>query len=174
MWCVDLQSHAGSHIGTMQTQPIEQLPVKRKRKASDKPKHHRISKLVRDACQLIADGEVKTILGAAERLKCSREHLSRQLQRDHVQDYLRLEAKRKISSAVLRAASKKLELLDCESARVANDVASDILAIAGITVPRDGRNSSVSVSVQAGYVINLTEPTKQSPTIDIKADVVDA
>jgi hypothetical protein len=138
---------------------------------SDKPiakgKKPRITALVREACELIATGQVKTITGAAEVLNCSREHLSKQLNRSHVQDYLAREAKRKISASVYRAAHVKIDLLDATSEKVRSEVASEIMAIGGIAAPKNpGLTINNNVAV-AGYVINLATKAEQQPAIDI-------
>ena len=50
----------------------------------------------------------------------------------------------------------KLELLSAVSEKVQSEVATEILAMNGIGVPRAGQQTSVNVSVSAGYVINLS------------------
>jgi hypothetical protein len=129
----------------------------------------RISRLVRDACDLILCGEVKTIQGAAERLNCSREHLSRSLAKDHVQIYLQREAKRKVSAAVARAAVVKTDLLEAMSEHVRSQVASEILAIGGIQAPKEPTTTNVNVGVSVGYVIGLDSAPSASPTITVNA-----
>lgn len=135
-----------------------------------KPRKIRISRLVREACDLIANGEVRSIQAAADRLQCSREHLSRQLGQDHVNAYLQLEAKRRISSAVVRASQVKLDLLDAVSEKVRSDVASELMAISGIQAPKQNNQTNVNVSVSAGYVIDLQGLHTQSPTIGTTID----
>lgn len=125
-------------------------------KPKETTKPRRISRKVREACELLADGTAKTITGAAEQVGLTREHLSKQLKKEHVQTYLTREAKRRVSSAVLRAANVKVDLLEAESERVRSDVASELLAIQGIKAPSDKGGVSVNVNVQPGYVIDLS------------------
>ena len=121
-------------------------------------KERRVSKLVRQACDLLASGQAKSIKHASELLGCSREHLSRQFGKEHVQGYLARRAGRKISLAILRAAQVKVDLLDANSERVRDIAATDILAMGGLTVPRaDGPQVSINVGIRAGYVIDLSD-----------------
>src|SRR5204863_2522525 len=70
-------------------------------------KERRVSALVKRACDLFSGGEAKSLTHAAELLGCSREHLSRSFGKPHVKTYLARRAGRKISLAVLRAATVK-------------------------------------------------------------------
>lgn len=136
-------------------------------KPTDKPKKHRLTPRLIEALDLLATGEAKTQKEAAQAVGMAPEHLSRQLAKDHVQDYLARAAKRKISSAILRAAHVKTDLLSSESDKVRNDVASDILAIGGIAPPsgKAGGGLTIHNHGPAGYVIDLSDPGK--PAIDI-------
>jgi len=150
--------------------PPKQRQVQQK--ALDKPKRRRISPKVIEAIELLSTGEARMQKDAARMVGLSAEHLCRQLNKDHVKDYLALAAKRKVSSAVYRAAHVKVELLDCDNSKVRNDVASDILAIGGIAPPRDGRGTSVSVHVQAGYIVDW-RPDLEPPKPVIDAEIIE-
>ena len=161
----------------MTDQPLATVQTSRKRQlgprnALDVPKRRRISPLIIEALELLASGQARTQKDAAEMVNCSPEHLCKQLAKDHVKDYLTRAARTKVRGAVLRAAYVKVGLLECESANVRNDVASDILAMEGIAPPTKGHGANISVNVQAGYIINLSGE-QQAPIIDAKAEVIE-
>ena len=126
----------------------------------------RISKLVRDACDLMELGKVRTWTEAAEQLNCSRAHLSRQINKEHVKAYLQQTAKQKLSHAIGRAARVKMDLLEAVSEKVRSEVASELLAMGGIQAPKQGNNTNVSVSVSAGYIVRLDGVQAEPPTIE--------
>lgn len=135
--------------------------VKRRRRAPT------MSPLVLQACELLLSGNALTITEAAAQLNCTRDHLSRQLNRDHVKAYLQQSAKLETSLAVGFAAKVKLDLLRTgASEKVRNDIATELMAMSGIQAPKQGNNTNVSVSVSAGYIIDLTGVKADAPTID--------
>lgn len=117
----------------------------------------RIPAKVRDACDLIADKQVTSIKEAAERVGLSREHLSRMLNRPHVQVFMARDARRTIAMAAQRASRRMVELLDAGSEHVSLDASKHVLAIEGIK-PRADAQVSVNIELKAGYVIDLREP----------------
>jgi hypothetical protein len=132
----------------------------------------RISTLVREACELLASDQCRTITDAAKTLKCSREHLSKQLSKPHVQDYLAQAAKREISSHIYRAARVKTALLNAESEKVRSEVASEIMGIGGIAAPKAGHQTNVNVAVSAGYIVDWRGAELMQPTIEVTAERV--
>jgi hypothetical protein len=124
----------------------------------------RLTALVKRACDLLARGLAKDITDAALQLNCSREHLSRQLGKSHVQGYLTRTASRKIALAVLRAAHVKVDLLESTSQRVRNDAASDVLAMGGIAPPYQRAGITINNTVAAGYVIKLVHVGDEANT----------
>ncbi len=127
-------------------------------------KRMRIPKAVRHACDLIADGEVKTIKAAAMRVGLSREHLSRMLSKDHVRVFLTRAASKTIAAAPLRASRRYVELIEAESEHVAAKVCDRILTSEGI-LRGDTTQVSVNVDVKAGFVIDLSEPREISAQV---------
>lgn len=117
----------------------------------------RISKQVRRACELLADGECKTVKAAAARAGVSREWLGKMLQRSHVRAFLAREASQTIASAVPRAANRLIELIGADSEHVSAKVAERILTSEGI-LKADQSSVAVSVDVRAGFVIDIGEP----------------
>lgn len=120
------------------------------------------------AADLIARGECRTVASAAEMLRINRIWLEKQFKRDSVKAYLVRSAQHKLAAAVGRAAAVKVELLDCDSAKVRNEVASEILALHGIAAAKAG-GQSLNVSVTAGYVIKLDGSQPEPPTIEATA-----
>lgn len=160
---------------TDQSTAVTQVPPKRQlgpRKASDVPKRRRMSPMILEAIELMASMPKLSQKDAAGMVNCSPEHLCKQLKKDHVKDYLVLAAKRKIASAVYRASHVKVELLECDSPKVRDNVSSDILAIGGIAPPTKGHNTNVNVSVSAGYIVDW-RPDLEPMTIDAKAEVIE-
>lgn len=156
-----------------------QVPAKRQlgpRKAATIPKVGRITPLVRAACALLIDGQAKTITEAAQMLNCRREHLSRMLGRAHVEDYYAREEKRKVvgMAAGARAADVFVKLLDCDNAKVKQDVSERILMERGTLSRNNGRGVTINNNVQAaGYIVNLSG-VPLAPTIDAEAEAVAA
>jgi hypothetical protein len=115
----------------------------------------RISKQVRRAIELLLSGACSTQTAAAERVGISREHLSRQLSRDHVQVFIAREVRRRIGSASMPAAARMVALLHATSEHVSLDAARTILALNGIQAPQTGHSINIRNDVQVGYTIVL-------------------
>jgi hypothetical protein len=136
----------------MSDDAIPQLPA-------PSPRRRPISKKVRDACEAIVEGNAKTIAAAARRVGISREHLSKQLHRPHVAEYLRQRAAKSIALGVGRASARLMKLVDASSEHVAFDASKHVLGIAGIKPATEGGVSiNLGLSIRAGYVIDLSEP----------------
>jgi hypothetical protein len=120
-------------------------------------KSRRISRRIRSACDALVHGDVKTITDAAKLAKLSREHLSRELSKPHIAEYLRQKACRTLAIGAGRAAAVKMELLDSASEHVRNDASAFVLGLAGIR-PKADAQVSVNVDIKAGFVIDLSEP----------------
>lgn len=139
-------------------------------------KRLRVPKRIRHACELIADGEVKTIKAAAERVGMSREHLSRSLTKDHVQVFLKRAAAKTIAGASLRASRRMVELIDARSEHVAAKVSERILTSEGI-LRTDHTQAPAGVDLRAGFVIKLVVQSEGSNTGNSRgaqAQVIDA
>lgn len=129
------------------------------------PKKRRISKKLRKALDLLASVEGIEKQAAAHEAGITPEHLSRSLNKDHVQAYLTRKAKRHLTLAVLRASNVKVDLLAAESERVRSDVASEVLALQGIK-PVEDKRASVNINITPGYVINLSQAGDQAKVVD--------
>jgi predicted DNA-binding protein (UPF0251 family) len=125
-----------------------------------------VSRKLMHALEALAANPLMTQEEAASEAGINRSTLCRALQKEHVHSYLALAAKRHVSQHYLKAAHVKTRLLAAESEKVRNDVASDILAIGGIAPPSGKHGVSVSVGVQVGYVIDLSEPKDITPQAD--------
>ena len=145
-------------------------------KAAKPVKLRRISRRIREACDLIVSGSARTITEAARIANISREHLSRELSKPHVAELLRTKTCRALAMGIGRAGAVRLELLDhAQSEHVRNAVSTEVLALAGIAPPKDPQVSvNVGVEVRAGWVLDLRAPSEiaagipiaQPPTID--------
>ena len=128
-----------------------------------------VSKRLRHALDLLQRGECKDIKAAAERVKMTREHLSRSLRLPHVQMFIARSARETINLGVLRASNRAVELIDAGSEHVAFEASKLNLAIAGIKPTADAQ-VSVNIDIKAGYVIDLTDVPKHGPIIDVTHD----
>lgn len=126
-------------------------------KAPDKPKP--ISKKVRAAIDLMEAGNAKTITDAAAQVGLSREHLSRELAKPHVVEFMHQKARRNLANAALRASNTKVDLLDAESERVRDMASSYVLGLAGIK-PAAEPAMNLNINIRAGYVIDLSDDPK--------------
>lgn len=131
--------------------------------------HRPISRRIRTACDALVHGDVKTVTEAAAKANLSREHLSRELSKPHIAEYLRVKACRALAIGAGRAAAVKLELLDSASEHVRNDASAFVLGLAGIK-PASNAQVSVNIDIKAGYVIDLTGEDKRPPMIDVTHD----
>jgi len=118
-----------------------------------------ISRRIRAACDALVHGDVKTVTEAAAKANLSREHLSRELSKPHIAEYLRLKACRTLAIGAGRAAAVKMELLDSASDHVRNDASAFVLGLAGIK-PKSDAQVSVNIDIKAGYVIDLSDEPK--------------
>jgi hypothetical protein len=119
-------------------------------------KTRRISRRIRSACDALVHGDVKTITEAAAKANLSREHLSRELSKPHIAEYLRQKACRTLAIGAGRAAAVKMELLDSASEHVRNDASAFVLGLAGIKPVADP-TALVNINIRAGYVIDLSD-----------------
>lgn len=120
------------------------------------PRKRPIPKRVREAIDLLAQGRVKTITAAAERVGLSRERLSRALGEPHIAEYVRQKTARTVAMGALRAAAREVQLIDAKSEHVSHDASKHVLAIAGIRPSPDGASVNVNLTFRAGWVINLS------------------
>jgi len=61
-----------------------------------------------------------------------------------------------------RAAARIMELLDSDSDHVSFDASKHVLSIAGIK-PASDANVNLNIELQAGFVIDLSEPGESRP-----------
>jgi hypothetical protein len=131
-----------------------------------KPVIHRpISRKIKAACDALVHGDVKNVTEAAKKANLSREHLSRELSKPHIAEYLRVKACRALAIGAGRAAAVKLELLDSSSEHVRNDASAFVLGLAGIK-PASDTQLSVNINIKAGYVIDLSAEQPSIKTIE--------
>ena len=128
-----------------------------------------IAKKIRVAIEAITSGEVKTITDAAEKAGITREHLSRELSKPHVAEFLRQKAARVVAIAAGRASARLVELIDADSEHVSAEMTKHTLAVAAIKPASDGNiNLNLGDVPRAGYVIILSEPGERARrTIDV-------
>lgn len=145
----------------MTTNAIAQTDQQPAPAALKQDKTPRIPPKVKHACELLADGKVKTISAAAERVNLSREHLSKMLSRPHIRAFFARRAAENIDRAQLRASVRLVELIDAQSEHVAAKVSERILENAGVLKPQSAGGSvnvSIHNNIAPGYVIDLTPP----------------
>jgi hypothetical protein len=116
----------------------------------------RITKKVLQAIDKMVTGGVKNITDAAILVGLSREHLSRQLNKPHIAEFMRQEVLRSLTVASARAGAVKTELLESGNAVVADRASSFILGLSGIQ-PQTSPTVALNISIKAGYVIDLSE-----------------
>ncbi|HEV2159566.1 hypothetical protein [Bradyrhizobium sp.] len=121
---------------------------------TDRPKP--ISQKVREAIDAMVTGQAKTITAAAEGVGVTREHLSRELSRPHIAEFMQQKVRRHLAVATTRAGAVKVDLLDSDNAMVKDRASSFILGLAGIQ-PANQPSVNVSIEVKAGYVIDLSD-----------------
>ena len=121
-----------------------------------------VSKKLRHAFDLLERGECRDIKAAAERVKLTREHLSRSLRLPHVQVFIARRARETINIGVLRASARLTDLIDAGSEHVSFEASKHTLAIEGIKPTADAQ-VSVNIDIKAGYVIDLTDDPKRGP-----------
>jgi hypothetical protein len=126
-------------------------------KADQPQKPKPISRKVRAAIDALVTGRAKTNTAAAEMAGLSREHLSRELSRPHIAQFLQDKVSRSLALSSARAGAVKTELLDCENAMVRDRASSFVLGLVGIK-PETAPSASINIEIRAGYVIDLSEP----------------
>jgi hypothetical protein len=125
--------------------------------AAPQVKHRRIPKKIRHAVELLISGECKTQKAAAERVKLSREHLSKSLRLPHVLAHIESRTRIALAQSQAQASATLLRLLDeAGSEHVQKDVAIHLLGINGHK-PKADAQVSVNIELKAGYVIDLSE-----------------
>jgi hypothetical protein len=132
----------------------------------------RISKRLRRAIDLLADGTCKTQKAAAERAGIGEEHFSRMLGRPEIKALFIERASRTIVSGAPRAAAKMLDIMDGGSAHAAFNASEFLLKANGLG-PSKESNSNVNINIglemRAGYVIDLSE-RKRDKVIEQEQD----
>jgi hypothetical protein len=134
--------------------PVAPQTVAKPPKTARQP---RISKPLREAINLLANGTCKTQKAAAERAGLTEQHLSRMLNRAEIRAFVAQRSAENISRGVLRASARYVELIDAESEHVAAKVSERFLEHGGIIKPQQGNSVNVSISnnIAAGYVYDL-------------------
>jgi hypothetical protein len=136
-----------------------------------------ISTKVRQAIDAMVRGDVKTVTDAAATAGLSREHLSRELSKPHIAEFLQQRVKRSLAMASARAGAVKVELLDSDNAMVRDRASTFILGVAGIGP--DNAQPAVSSGRTPGVtiIIEAADPAKQravdSRLMTLTGDVVD-
>lgn len=152
-------------LGTSDSAAATPLAISKKKK--------KIPRKISQAIDLLVSGECKTQKAAAERVNMTPEHLSRVLGSDHVRAVLRERVSRTLASGTARAAARILELVDCESSKVALAASQHVLAIDGLApIKQPGININNNVTVSAGYILNMTgrAEAELKPIIDAQCD----
>jgi hypothetical protein len=132
--------------------------------APDEPKSEkktRISKRIAEVVNLLITGECQTIKDAAERVGMHPNYLSGALKKPEIRVFYEQRARQSISAGVMRASARLIHLVDASSEHVSFDAARHVLGIAGIK-PASDAQVSVNVDIKAGYVIQLSNPDKQT------------
>jgi hypothetical protein len=119
-------------------------------------RERRIPKRIAHAIDLLLTGECTTQKAAAERVGLTREHLSRQLQKDHVRVFIERKSRQTIAAGQMRASRRLVELVDAGSEHVSLDATKHMLGISGIA-PAPTTSVNVNIELKAGYVIDLSE-----------------
>src|SRR5207244_4490230 len=76
------------------------------------PKPKPISRKVREAINSMVAGDTKNITAAAAKVGITREHLSRELSKPWIAEYLNQKVRRYLAVATTRAGAVKVELLE--------------------------------------------------------------
>jgi hypothetical protein len=127
-------------------------------------RERRVSKRIAEVVRLLLTGECKTQKAAAERVGMNETYLSEALRKPHVRVFIERRTRETIANGTLRASARLVELLDASSEHVSLDASKHLLAIDGIK-PAAGPTTHVNLNIQAGYVIDLTEPGGSSVRI---------
>ena len=126
-----------------------------RKKSDPKP-----SATIMAALDLLASGKAVSVADAARQLGRSREHISRQIQKPHVKQWMMGNLKLEVALSAGRAWTVKRSLLDATSEHVRSDVSSELLALVGVQAPRP---AATNVLIQNnnggqshGYILNLS------------------
>lgn len=128
----------------------------------DKPK--RISKRIKAAVDALVHGEAGSITEAAEKAGLSREHLSRELGRPHINEFLRGKVLRNLAINAAKAGATKVSLLDSPNEMVRVRASSFLLALAGIS-PQTAPAAPPGAA-SPGVVIQIIARDAAPPMID--------
>jgi hypothetical protein len=132
----------------------EQLPTLSEHKRELK---RPLSRRVRKAIDLLANGHARTQKSAADKVGLSEEHLCRALKSSRGQVYLTEKTSETLSNGKLRAARKLMDLLECDSLHVQKDASLFLLKLAGF-IPPEYPVTNVHVAgdfYQPGYQVIL-------------------
>jgi hypothetical protein len=126
--------------------------------ANKPPPQPRISAKLRKALLFLEDGTCATQRAAALRAGCTESQLSRQLQTPQIQAFLAQRRALNIARGTLRASARIGNLVDAESEHVSLHASRLLLETSGdLKSSAGGVNVSINNTVQAGYVIDLSE-----------------
>jgi hypothetical protein len=95
-------------------------------------------------------------------------HLSRELRKPQIQEFIARKARETLTLGTLRASARVVELIDADSGHVALDASKHVLALDGIA-PQERGQVAVNVGVSVGYVIDLAGP-RETPKPAIEND----
>ncbi|MGY4437055.1 hypothetical protein ACVWWO_009532 [Bradyrhizobium sp. F1.13.1] len=133
--------------------------------AADKPARPKpISAKVREAIATMVSGDTKTITAAAAKVGLTREHLSRELSKPWISEFMHQKVRRHLAVAATRAGATKVELLDSENSMTRDRASTFILGLAGIQ-PASQPSVNLSIEVKAGYVIDLRDDDEITPRV---------
>jgi hypothetical protein len=135
------------------------------------PKMRKPPPKVRAAIEALVTGQIRTIKAAVAKVGLTRERLSRAFSEPHIRHALRERVDREVALTSGRAAARLGQLLDSSSQRVALEATKFSLGVAGIKPVTDA--AVVNIAIQAGYVIDLSEPGQPAPKI-VGGQVIDA
>jgi hypothetical protein len=129
-----------------------------------RPKTRKPPARVRAAIEALVTGQCRTITAAAKKVGLTRERLSRAFSEPHNAEALRTRAAREVALSSGRAAARLNQLIDSTSQRVALEATKFSLGVAGIK-PAPDAAVNVNIAIQAGYVIDLSEPGEPAAKI---------
>ncbi len=116
-----------------------------------------ISHKIRRAIAAMVSGEAKTQRRAAQIAGITPEHLSREMNKPHVEAYMHQRVRRSLAMAAAKAGYTKIALLDSSSEIVRDRASSYVLGMAGIA-PEQAPSMNVNIDIKAGWIIDLREP----------------
>jgi ParB-like chromosome segregation protein Spo0J len=135
-----------------------------------KERARRVPPKIREAIDRVLSGRSKSWSAAAKAVGLSREYVSRSLSLPHVAEFLRQKAARQVAVSSGRAAARLSQLIDsARSEHVALQASQFSLSCAGIS-PKNEASVNVSVSVRAGFVIDLSGRSDAKPMKIVSPD----